>query len=373
MSPAAAPRILVSAGEPSGDAYGAPLIEALRRRMPGVTIEGCGGGQMAATGAALLARVEQLSAIGFLEVVSSIPRHYALYRQLVALAGSGRYHAAVLIDYPGFHLRLGRALRRLGVPVIWFVAPQLWAWRPGRLDALKAAADTVATILPFEEQWFRARGVPARFVGHPLLDHPVPVRSEAAVSLQVVAGQRVLSIFPGTRRGEVERHWPLFRAAAGEMLRQGRCDLVLAAAVRGVSYPDPGQVHLVYDRAAEVMAVSTAALVKSGTTTLVAALAGVPSVVVYRATWSTYQVAHRLMSVDWIGLSNLIADQTIVPEVWHPPVSVERVVELLPPLLDRESAEHQAQRAALGRVVEQLGQPGAADRVAALVEERIRV
>jgi lipid-A-disaccharide synthase len=340
--------------------------------MPGLAVEGCGGAKMAAAGATLLARVEQLSAIGFLEVVGSIPRHYALLRQLRDLAATDRYDAAVLIDYPGFHLRLGRDLRRLGIPVLWFVAPQLWAWRPGRLAALRRAADGVAAILPFEEQWFRSRGVPARYVGHPLLDRARPGGTASATSLQVVAGQRVLGIFPGSRSGEVGRHWPLFRDAALGLLERGACDTVLAAAVRGQQYPEPGPIRLVYDRPDEVMAVSTAAIIKSGTTTLSAALAGVPAVVVYRATWSTYQIARQLMSVDRISLINLVADRAVVPEIWRPPVSVESIVAEAAPLLDRGSAEHQAQRSGLEQVARALGEPGATDRVAAMVEEYLR-
>lgn len=369
MSATAAPRLLISAGEPSGDALGAPLITVLQQRIPGLLVEGCGGPRMQAAGATLLKHIDDLSAMGFVESIGSIPRHYRLYRQLLARATAAPYAAAVLIDYPGFHLRLGKALRRRGIPVLQMVAPQLWAWRPGRIELLRQAASLVATILPFEEPWLRARGVPARYVGHPLLDQPRPQPAAAGVALQVVAGQRVLSIFPGTRRAELRRHWLLFRTVGQRLLQSGRCDRVLVAAVAGQDYPEAGNLELVVDRPAELMAVASAALIKSGTTTLEAALSGVPHVVAYNATSSTYRIARALMTVDRISLVNLVAEREVVPEFWHLPVTAAQLEQALVPLLDDLSGASEAQQAGLARVVELLGPPGATERTAALVQE----
>jgi lipid-A-disaccharide synthase len=323
---------------------------------------------MQSAGATLLRHIDDLSAMGFVESLSAVPRHYRLYRQLLARAKEAPYAAAVLIDYPGFHLRLGRALRRRGIPVLQFVAPQLWAWRPGRIELLRRAATMVATILPFEEQWLRARGVAARYVGHPLLDQSRPAAVESGAGLQVVAGQRVLSIFPGSRAAELQRHWPLFRAVGQRLLAAGRCDRVLVAAVAGQAYPEAGPLTLIFDRSAEVMAVATAALIKSGTTTLEAALAGVPHVVAYNATWSTYRIARALMTVDRISLVNLVGEREVVPEFWHLPVTADQLEQALVPLLGGDSPARTAQRDGLAQVVRRLGAPGATDRVAALVE-----
>lgn len=326
---------------------------------------------MLGTGATLVAPLEELSAMGFVETLGSIPRHYRLYRDLLARASRGHYAAAVLIDYPGFHLRLGAALRKLDIPVIQFVAPQFWAWRPGRLDLLRRAVTAVAAVLPFEEQWLRARGVMTRFVGHPAIDQPRPSRDAARSALQVVAGQRVLSIFPGSRAADVRRHWPLFRDAAMLLLEDGRCDVVLVAAVTGREYPAPRRVQLIFDRAPEVMAASTATLIKSGTAALEAALAGTPVVVAYRASQSTYRIARRLMTVDRISLVNLIADRSVVPELWHLPVTLEQITSALRPLLDEQSEASRLQRAGLAQVVAAMGPPGAADRVASMVLEQL--
>jgi lipid-A-disaccharide synthase len=361
--------ILVSAGEPSGDLHGAPVVAALRGRFPGVTIEGCGGPRMAAMGLEILAGIDQLSAMGFLEVVRSIPRHALLLRRLTRRAAAGRYRLAILIDYPGFHLRLGRALRRAGVPVIQYVAPQLWAWRPGRLVALQKAVSQLAVILPFEADWFEGQGVPARFVGHPLLDRNRPDRNAARASLGLALEERVLGIFPGSRNREIGQNWALFRAVATRLLAEGRCTSAVVAGTRDGEYPEPGPIRVVREQSEMVMAAATAALIKSGTTTLEAALADTPMVVGYRAPRSTYAIARRLMTVDRISLVNLVAGEDVVPEFWHLPISASEMADALAPLLDSGSPEHRAQLAGLEAVRHRLGSPGAASRVVDLAGE----
>ncbi|MFN8650935.1 MAG: hypothetical protein U0133_03400 [Gemmatimonadales bacterium] len=361
--------ILVSAGEPSGDLHGAPVVAALRQRFPGVPIEGCGGPRMAAMGLDVQVGIDRLSAMGFLEVVRSVPRHAALLGRLRRAARSGRYRCAILIDYPGFHLRLGAVLREAGVPVLQYVAPQLWAWRPGRAPALRKAVSGLAVILPFETEFFAARGIPARFVGHPLLDRVRPGPQAAWDALGLPPHTRVLGIFPGSRTGEIARNWPLFRDVARRMLEGGHCDAVLVAGTATGSYPDPGPIRVVVEAPEQVMAAATAVLVKSGTTTLEAALAGTPMVVAYRTSWSTYAIARRLMQVDRISLVNLVAGRDVVPEFWHRPLSASEMGDALAPLLDGSSSAAKAQREGLAGVRERLGTPGAAARVVELAEE----
>ncbi len=365
----AVPAILVSAGEPSGDAHGACLVEALRRRLPETPVEAVGGPRLASAGARVRWRMDQLSALGFLEALRKLPRHYRLLRALEREGRAGRYRLAVLIDYPGFHLRLGRRLRRMGVPVLYYVAPQLWAWRPGRLAALRRAADRLAVILPFEAEWFGARGLPSRYVGHPLLDWVPPTRAEARRALGLAGDSAVLGIFPGSRPQEVRRHWPLFRAVGARMLEEGRAGLGLVAAVPGGEYPDPGPLDLVEGDSRTLLAASTVALVKSGTTTLEAALAGTPMVVAYRAGRVTYELVRRLMTVRHIALANLVAGEGLVPEFWAYPVSEDQVAAAVRELLQPRSEAARKQREAFGTIRERLGPPGAAERVAELALE----
>lgn len=364
-------RILVSAGEPSGDGYGAELVAALRAMRPDLVCEGPGGPAMARAGLAVRYPMERLSAIGFVEVLRTVPRHLRLLGQLVRDARAGRYAAAVLIDYPGFHLRLGRRLRRAGVPVIWYVAPQLWAWWPGRLPRLRAAADRLAVVLPFEVSWFDERGLAAEGVGHPLVDRPWPSQEAARTALRLPAAARVLGIFPGSREAEVARNWPLFRDVGKQMLAEGRATHAVVAGTAGGYYPDAAPLVVQRDRPDQVLAAATAALVKSGTTALEAACVGTPVVVAYRASWSTYLIARRVLTTRWISLINLVAGRGVVPEFWHLPVRAEEVATAIRPLLNPASAEHQDQRAALAGVHAALGPPGAAARVAALVVGQI--
>jgi lipid-A-disaccharide synthase len=361
--------ILVCAGEPSGDIHGAPVVAALRAGYPGVTLEGCGGSRMAGAGLELLAGIEHLSAMGFLEVLGAVPRHTALLRRLVGQARAGRYRLAILIDYPGFHLRLGPALRRAGVPVLLYIAPQLWAWRPGRMSRLRKAADRLAVVLPFEAGWFGARGMPARFVGHPLLDLPRPERRQARASLELTPDGGVLGIFPGSRKRDIERHWPLFREVASRMMAEGRCTSAIVAGTAEGAYPDAGPIRVIRERPELVFSAATAALVKSGTSTLDATLAGTPMVVGYRSSWSTYAIARRLMTVDRISLVNLVAQQDVVPEFWHLPISAREVGDALAPLLDPASLEHRDQVDRLAMVSRLLGTSGAANRVVELAGE----
>jgi lipid-A-disaccharide synthase len=364
--------ILVSAGEPSGDLHGAPVVARLKEQFPGVPLEGCGGPRMAAMGLELVAGIDRLSAMGFLEVARSIPRHLGLLQRLVRAARAGRYRLAVLIDYPGFHLRLGAALRKAGVPVVIYIAPQLWAWRAGRIARLQRAQDRLAVILPFETDWFRARGVNSRFVGHPLLDHLPPSSPQARNELNFAPEDRVLGIFPGSRNREIARNWPLFRTVARQMMAAGQCTAAIVAGTMEGEYPGAEGIQVVRGRPETVLAGSTAALIKSGTGTLEAALAGTPMVVGYRASWSTYAIASRLMTVKQISLVNLVAGQELVPEFWHLPISAERVAQRLKPLLDPASPEHQAQRRGLAEVRRKLGDPGAAGRVVELAGELLQ-
>jgi lipid-A-disaccharide synthase len=364
------PRVFVSAGEPSGDLHGAGIVRALRARYPEARIEALGGPRMQAAGATLRYRMEGLAAFGLVEVVSKLGAHWRLLRALRQDFRAGRYDLVVLIDYPGFHVRVAEAARGAGTKVLYYIAPQLWAWRPGRARRLAATVDRLAVVLPFEQPFFGRLGLRSEYVGHPLIDRPpLPPREEARARFGIAAGERVLGIFPGSRAQEVRRLWAPFRDAALRLLADGSCDRVLVAGTAEAAYPEPGALRLVPDDPAGVLAAADTVLAKSGTTTLEAALADRPMVVAYKVHPLTYRMFERLKTVRWVSLVNLVAEREIVPEMLQGDAEAGPLAEALRPLLDPADPRTVAQRDGLALVRRRLGDPGAATRVVALADE----
>ncbi len=303
MSAGAGPRIFISAGEPSGDLHAAGVAHALFRRFPGVTIEALGGPHLERTGATIRYPMEGLAAFGVVEVITKIRAHYRLLRSLQHDFKVGRYDLVLLVDYPGFHLRVAEAAHRTSTKVLYYIAPQLWAWRPERAQRLAAAVDRLAVVLPFEQPFFGRLGVRSHYVGHPLIDRPPgPSRTEARAQLGIGPGDKVLGLFPGSRAQEIRRLWKPFRETAQQLLQEGSCDRVLVAGTADGVYPDPGRIEIRRNNPDILLAASDAALAKSGTTTLEAALAGTPMVVAYkvhRVSWAVFQWCEQSGGSAW--------------------------------------------------------------------------
>jgi lipid-A-disaccharide synthase len=365
-------RVLVLAGEPSGDLHAARVISALAEAMPNLAIEAVGGPRMARAGATIRRSIDGLSAMGFVEILHKIPAHIGLLRALRRDFRAGRYDLVVTVDYPGFHLRVAQAARRAGIPVLGYIAPQLWAWHPERADRWARAVDRLAVILPFEPDFFKAHGIEATYVGHPLLDGEPDGQFDrvgARNALDIPLHHRVLALFPGSREGEIRRLWPAYRDTAIALHASGRIDTVVIAGIAEGRYPGSEDMRLVRDQPALALAAADAALAKSGTTTLQAALADVPMVVAYRTHPVTYQIARRMITVPWVSLVNLIGQREIVPELVQAEVTPTRLTAAIGPLLDRSTPEAVAQRAGFAAVREQLGGPGASTRVADMAAE----
>jgi lipid-A-disaccharide synthase len=366
----AGPRIFVSAGEPSGDLHGAGVVRALRERYPEASIEALGGPRMAEAGATLRYDMEGLAAFGFVEIVSKLGAHLRLLRAVRQDLRAGRYDLVILIDYPGFHLRVAEAARSAGTKVLYYIAPQLWAWRPERARRLAAAVDRLAVVLPFEQPFFNGLGLRSEYVGHPLVDRaPVPTRAAARESLGIGPESKVLGLFPGSRAQEIRRLWAPFRDAAARLLAEGRCDRVLVGGTEWGQYPDPGRAEILRDDPSRLLAAADAALVKSGTTTLEAALSGTPMVVAYKVHPLTYQLAQRVRTVAWVSLVNLVVGSEVVPELLQDRAEAEPLAAALRPLLDPNDPRTRAQYEGLALVRRRLGEPGATTRVVALAEE----
>ena len=369
-----APRIFVSAGEPSGDLHGAGVVKALRERHPDAVIEALGGPRMAAAGATIRHPMEGLAAFGLVEVVTKLRAHVRLLRALRNDFRAGRYDLVILIDYPGFHVRVAEAAKRAGTKVLYYIAPQLWAWRPGRARRFASAVHRLAVVLPFEQRFFGGLGLRSDYVGHPLVDRGAwPSRAAARARLGIQPESRVLGIFPGSRSQEIRRLWAPFRDAALQLLREGRCQEVVVAGTPGGEYPDPGPLRIVRGDPVPVFAAADAALAKSGTTTLEAALADVPMVVAYKVHPLTWLMFQRVRTVEWVSLVNLVADREVVPELLQHHAEAGPLAEALRPLLDPGDPRTIAQREGLALVRERLGAPGATTRVVALADELLGV
>jgi lipid-A-disaccharide synthase len=361
---------LIVAGEASGDLHAAGVADELARRRPDLTLVGVGGERMARAGVTLVERTDRLAVMGFAEVLRTIPRHYALLRSLGARLRSGSVSALVTIDYPGFNIRLAGAARRAGVPVLYYITPQVWAWGEARLPTLARVITKAAVILPFEESLLRAHGIDATFVGHPLLDRAtdLPSRESARHRLGLPGGGRVLALFPGSRQQEIERHVEIFTDAASRLVGRFPDLRVVVSAAAGVRidprrcpFPQVRESSLVLLRAAD------AALCKSGTTTLEAAVAECPLVVGYRTSRWTHAIARRVVTIPRIGLVNVVAGREVAPEFVQDALSAEAITRAVAPLLEPSSAERRTMLAGLRDVRLQLGTPGAAERVAGMI------
>ncbi len=361
----AEPTVFLSAGEASGDQHGAELARALRARLPGARLAGLGGSAMASAGVELLADLDRLAVLGFAEVVRHLPDLYALRREVRAFLRRENVDLLIPIDYPGFNLPLASWAHGRGCPVLYYIAPQVWAWRESRAKRLARVADEVCVVLPFEEEFLRRHGARARFVGHPLLDRSAATSPDAGPGVPVAPEGPLLGLFPGSRRQEVERMLPVF-LEAGLRLRERVPDLSLAVArspdLPHALFADAGPARVLDPES--VAGRATAAITKSGTITLQLALADVPMVVGYRVSPMTFAFARRLVRVPHIALVNLVAGREIVPERIQAGMTPAALADAAHPLLDPDSDERRRVRNGLSEVRARLGEPGAAGRVA---------
>jgi len=377
-------RLLLSCGEASGDLYAGALTRELLALDPTLRVAGLGGPQFAAAGGHLVDDYRELSVTGLTEWIPKLPRLLAARRRLVASATAERPDALVLVDFSGFNFRLAPAIKRLGVPIVYYISPQIWASRAGRLKTMRAIADRVLVIFPFEAAIYERGGVPVEFVGHPLIDlaKPSAPRGEFLAGLGLLPSAPTVAILPGSRPNEVLRILPGLAAAARLVRRdvpQAQFLVARAPHLDGSLF-DPVRSGAPDDRFAivegdtdTVLASADVALTASGTATVQAALHDTPMIVVYRMAPLSYQLARRVVRLDTIGMVNLIAGEKIAPELVQDAFTPEAVArEAIAMLTDRERAARI--RTGLAAVRARLGGPGASRRAAEailkLVKER---
>jgi len=357
------PRILVSAGEASGDLYASLVVEELRRLAPGgppMEFFGCTGPRLRAAGVRTVVDAASLAVVGLVEVVAHIPRIHGEYRKLLAAARECQPDLAILTDSPDFHLRVARRLRLQGVPVVYLVAPQAWAWRKGRVKQMRRDIGRLLCIFPFEEEFFRHEGVNATYIGHPLagLVRPSLSRDEFFRKHRLPLGRPLISVLPGSRRGEAARHLPALLDAAGRLYREQAVNLVLpASATTGAAFFEErvggSPIRVIEGESWDAMAHSDLALAASGTVTVEAALLGTPMVTFYKVTPPSWLAGKFLVNVPFYSMVNLIAGRAVVPELMQGQMTGEALARVGRRLLSDEAARAEM-KAGLAQVRQRL-------------------
>ncbi len=375
-------RILIVAGEASGDLHGARLVRAMTAKEPGIRFYGIGGGNLREAGVDLWADAADMAVVGLTEVVSKLREILEVMGRLKKSLRLLKPDLVILIDYPDFNLPLARSAKKCGIPVFYYISPQVWAWRKGRIKTLSRIVDRMAVVLPFEEALYRQAGVDATFVGHPLLDVVETTSSREETLRRFGLGDQVttVALLPGSRKGEVSRLLPAMLKAAqllAEKVKPVQFLLPLAATLdeawmrKRIAGADVPEIRLICGATYDALAAADAAVVVSGTATLETALLGTPLIVIYKVSALSYLIGRLLISVDHIGLVNIVAGKTVAPELIQHEANPERIAaEVLVILGDAD--RRRAIREELSRIREKLGSPGADQRAACLALELLR-
>lgn len=370
---------MIVAGEASGDIYGASLVTALRKHAPGITCFGIGGPKMEEADVRILHRVSEVAVVGITEVLPKIRFIHQVLNELKCALKDNPPDLVILIDYPGFNLNLAKRANDLGIPVLYYIPPQVWAWRERRVKKIAKRVDRVAVILPFEKEFYSRYGIRVEYVGHPLLDGLEVGRSGEQVRAHLgIGGDQfpVVGLLPGSRNEEIARHLPPIMGAAEIISRTYpdlRCILPLASTVDAEivkPYLEDVELDVAVCSAntKEVLGVCDLALIASGTATLEAAITGTPMVILYKVSFLTYLLSKLLAKVSHIGLVNLVAGREIVPELIQGVATDTRLAEEGLCLLE-DDAKREDMKENLRLVTDQLGQGGASERVAAIAGE----
>lgn len=369
------PRVLIVAGEASGDLHGANLAKALQSLCPDIELFGMGGLKMRAAGVTMVLGIDRLDVMGQVgsDQVGAVLKNFFSLRRFVKTTA---LDAVVFIDYPGFNLRMARIACRAGHRVVYYIAPQIWAWAPGRIRLIARIVHHMAVILPFEKKIYDEAKVPCTFVGHPILDEIAPhydrmvLRERFGISQE----ERVVGLFPGSREREIRSLLPVMIEAASKLAKKhaglsfvvAKVSSLPQGLLEGMVAQSSVPIQVILDQPSDVMAVSDVLLVASGTATLQAAIIGTPMVIMYRAPWFTYCMARSLIQIPWIGLVNIVGGRTICQELIQHHASPERVFEEANRLFEDPEA-YQAMKVALQEVRDSLGEAGASRRAAEVV------
>ena len=369
--------MLISAGEASGDRYAAWLLEELRRRWPETDFFGCAGAQLRAAGLRPVIQAEDLAVVGIAEVIGHLPRIWQRFQELLAAARNAKPDLAILTDAPDFHFRVAKKLKKMGVPVVYLVAPQLWAWREERVKTLRRVVDRLLCIFPFEEKFFRERRVPVTYIGHPLSGrvHPALSREEFFRKHNLPLNRQLVTVLPGSRPSEVLRHIPALKSAAEILTKDRELSFVLPASPHcgTAMFETPlsgSPIRALEGEAWDAMAHCDLALAASGTVTVEAALLEAPMVTFYKVTALTWMVGKPLVKVPFYSMVNLIAGRRIVAELIQDDMTGEKIASEAAPLLG-DGPRRAKMKEELAEVAARLAGTGDAIQMAADEVEKV--
>ena len=372
-----AARVMIIAGEASGDLHGANLIKALTKKAPGLEYYGIGGNRLKQAGVSILINCDQLSVVGITEVFTKLHKIYQAITTIKNLLRKHRPDLLILIDFPEFNLHLAKTAKRLNIPVLFYISPQIWAWRSGRVKKIKRRVDHMAVILPFEEAFYRKHNIPVTFVGHPLMDELAAKGSadNCKPHPKQTLDRRIISLFPGSRSKEVSIHLPImlksaillrqklpylrFMISCAPSIQTGQLEQILN------DCPRMDYFEIVSEDAALLFQKSRLALAKSGTVTLEATIYATPCIIIYKVSPLSYYLGRRLIRVKYIGLANLISEREIFPELIQTKAEPNLIAETAYHMLTATHGFENLKTELLG-VRQKLGQPGASNRVADL-------
>ncbi len=371
-------KILIIAGEASGDLHGANLVKALKEQDSSVAVYGVGSRKLREAGVHMLADASEISVVGATEVLTHIGAIYRVYAKLKRFLREERPDLLVLIDFPDFNIMTGKAARKLGIPVLYYISPQVWAWRKGRVNTIAKLVQVILVVFPFEVDLYRPTGVDVRFIGHPLadvVDSPY-TRDEARNRLGLAQDRRTVALLPGSRRKEIMHLLPdMLNAAAILRGRFPDVQFVLPVAptlahdlVERYVAESGVPVRIIDGQVYDVLRASDAAIVTSGTATLETGLMAVPMVIVYRISWLSYLIGRMFIRVKHIGLVNIVAGRTVVPELIQDDVTPERIAREIEGVL-ADPATYLRMHDDLKQVRTLLGDGGASRRAAAVIRE----
>jgi len=362
----------IIAGEPSGDLHGAKLVAAMKKRSSNICFVGNGGNKMREEGVDLLYHTDQLSVMGFSEIVKHIPFLLKVFRNTLKKIVEIKPERIILIDYPGFNLRMAKKCARLSIPTTYFILPQLWAWKENRVKTFHKFIDQSLSIFPFEQSWYEKRGVSTNYVGHPFTEPGTPKKTKAEFyrKHKLKENTKILTLLPGSRQQEVDKMWPIFYEAALEIKKKNNVEIMLAKS-SGVNVHPKEDCHVEEEDVYASILYATAAITASGTASLECAVLDTPQVVCYKLSSFSGFIAKQMNRAPFVSMPNLIAGRTVVNELLQKEVNSDSIAIHLLPLL-KDSSQRRLMLQDFEEIRRSLGIPGAYERAAESILKRTR-